>query len=137
MPEEITATCLCGAVRLACGNPVGPGGYCHCDDCRRMTGSAFSVTIPFDSSEFRVISGEVRSFTKAADSGNELTRHFCPNCGSPLYGTSPQHPGRVYVRAGIIDQPTLIHPASQIWCQAKVAWSAIDPALPSYPRDKN
>jgi hypothetical protein len=102
-----------------------------------MTGSAFSVTIPFDRYEFQVIGGKVRSFTKAADSGNELTRHFCSTCGSPLYGTSPQYPEWVYVTAGIIDQPTLIQPASQIWCQAKVAWSAIDPTLPSYPRGKN
>ncbi|MBY5918538.1 hypothetical protein HFO77_29575 [Rhizobium leguminosarum] len=31
-----------------------------------------------------VTSGEVCSFTKTADSGNELTRHFCPNCCSAV-----------------------------------------------------
>ncbi|PDT50901.1 GFA family protein [Sinorhizobium americanum] len=137
MSEEVTATCLCGAVRISCGKPVGPGGYCHCEDCRKSTGSAFGVNIPFEVGEFRVISGEVGSFTKTADSGNELTRHFCSKCGSPLYGTSPQHPGRVYVKAGIIDQPSLVRPASQSWCQSKVEWSAIDPGLLSYPRGTN
>ncbi|WP_442892589.1 GFA family protein [Ensifer sp. CCNWLY38] len=136
MSEKITDTCLCGAVRISCGEPAGAGGYCHCEDCRKSTGSAFGVNIPFEASEFRIISGEIRSFTKTADSGNDLTRHFCPNCGSPLFGTSPQHPGRIYVRAGIIDQPSLVRPASQTWCESKVEWSAIDPRLPSYPEGR-
>ncbi|WP_417309173.1 GFA family protein [Devosia sp.] len=134
MSEVITASCLCGEVRISCGDQVGAGGYCHCEDCRKATGSAFGVNIPFAAETFRVLSGEIGSFTKTADSGNELTRHFCLHCGSPLYGTSPQHPHRVYVRAGIIDQPQLVHPASQSWCQSKVAWAEIDENLPSYPR---
>ena len=133
MSEEVSASCLCGAVTIDCGSPAGPGGYCHCEDCRKSTGSAFSVNIPFEAEGFRVISGEVRSYTKIADSGNELTRHSCATCGSPLFGTSPQHPGRVYVRAGIFDQPSLVQPASQSWCLSKVEWSMIDPELPSYP----
>ena len=136
MSREITATCLCGAVRISCGEPVGPGAYCHCEDCRKSTGSAFGVNVPFKVGEFRVISGEIGSFTKTADSGNELTRHFCLKCGSPLYGTSPQHPGRVYVKAGIIDQPSLIRPAYQSWCRSRVEWSAIDPGSPSYPKGR-
>ncbi len=136
MSGELTATCLCGSVRISCGKPVGPGGYCHCEDCRRVTGSAFSVNVPFEAGEFHVIVGETGSFTKFADSGNELTRHFCRNCGSPLFGTSPQHPGRVYVRAGVIDQPSLLRPGSQSWCQSKVEWATIGLELPSYAKGR-
>lgn len=136
MSGELTATCLCGSVRISCGKPVGPGGYCHCDDCRRVTGSAFSVNVPFEASGFRVVVGETGSFTKLADSGNELTRHFCRNCGSPLFGTSPQHPDRVYVRAGVIDQPSLVRPGSQSWCQSKVEWATIGLELPSYAKGR-
>ena len=137
MSREITAACLCGAVRISCGKPVGPGAYCHCEDCRKSTGSAFSVAVPFEVFEFRVLSGEIGSFTKTADSGNELTRHFCPNCGSPLYGSSPKHPDRVYVKAGILDDPSLVRPAHQSWCQSRVEWSVIDPELQSYPKGRS
>src|SRR5690606_3498949 len=109
-----------------CGEPLGPGGYCHCSDCRKATGSAFAVNVPFDADGFHIESGEIGAFTTTADSGNELIRHFCRNCGSPLFGTSPQHPGRVYVRAGIIDPPFHVEPASQSWCASKVRWSEID-----------
>lgn len=134
MSGELTAKCLCGSVQISCGKPVGAGGYCYCEDCRKFTGSAFSVNIPFEANKFLIVTGELGSFTKVADSGNEMTRYFCRNCGSPLFGTSPQHPGRVYVRAGIIDQPSLIRPGSQSWCESKVEWAVIDRNLPSFAK---
>ena len=136
MPKEITASCLCGEVQMLCGNPVGTGNYCHCEDCRKSTGSAFSVAIPFESDQFRVLGGRIGSFTKYADSGNELTRNFCLDCGSPLFGTSPEHPGRVYVKAGILDVQSLVQPTHQSWCQSKVEWSEIDEELPSHPKGR-
>lgn len=129
MSDPITASCLCGSVRLACGTPAGPGGYCHCADCRKVTGSAFGVHVPFRAEGFRVTAGEVRSFTKIADSGHTITRSFCPTCGSPLFGTSPEAPGRVYVRAGVIDQPSVVKPASQSWCRSRVDWATIDEGI--------
>ncbi len=137
MSGEITASCLCGEVKISCGKPVGPGSYCHCEDCRKSTGSAFSVAVPFEAVEFRVLAGEIGSFTKKAESGNELTRYFCLNCGAPMYGSSPEHPGRVYVKAGVLDEPFVARPSHQSWCQSRVEWSTIDQELPSYPRGKS
>ncbi|WP_425010623.1 GFA family protein [Paracoccus alkanivorans] len=133
---KIVASCLCGSVRISCGTPAGPAAYCHCEDCRRCTGSAFTVSLPFRADGFRVISGETDSFTKVADSGHELTRHFCPNCGSPLYTSSPKHPDLVYVKAGTLDNSALVQPAYQSWCQSKVAWSTIGIGLPSYSKGR-
>ena len=48
MAEGITGGCLCGAVRFAYTGAVGPGAYCHCTDCRRITGSAFSISVRMD-----------------------------------------------------------------------------------------
>jgi len=137
MPAEMTASCLCGTVRISCGKPIGPAAYCHCEDCRKCTGSAFNVSLAFETNSFRIQSGKIGSFTKTADSGHELTRHFCLNCGSPLYTSSPKHLDRVYVKAGIIDQPSLVQPAYQSWTQSKVSWAAIDPRLPSYPKGRS
>lgn len=137
VPMEVRASCLCGAVTIACGEPLGPGAYCHCADCRKVTGSAFGVNIPFDAAQFRVLSGEIGSFTKTADSGNELTRFFCRNCGSPLYGLSPQHPGRIYVRAGVLDDSSFVRPAYESWCQSRVDWSVPGPDLPAYAKDRS
>ncbi len=136
MADEITATCLCGEAHLKCGRPLGTGSYCHCMDCRKSTGGAFSVAIPFEADSFHVLTGRIGSFTKTSDDGNELTRNFCLGCGAPLFGTSQLHPKTVYVKAGVIDDQSLIHPTHESWCQSKVKWSVIEPELASYPKGK-
>src|SRR5438046_712856 len=100
MSPGATGGCLCGAVRYEYSGGTGPAAYCHCADCRKCTGSAFNVGVRVDARSFRVVRGQPKEFTKAADSGNYLTRHFCSECGSPLYTSSPRHPGSLYVKAG-------------------------------------
>lgn len=130
----LTGGCLCGQVRYAYRGEVGPSIYCHCNDCRRITGSAFNVGVRFEHAQFTLTAGTTKGFTKQADSGNELTRHFCANCGSPLYSSAPRNRSFIYVKAGTVDDPTLIEPASQSWVTSKVKWADIDDSLPSYPK---
>ena len=60
--------CLCGAVRYCYKGPVGPAAYCHCADCRRVTGSAFNVSVRLEIDKFRLERGDVKAYTKRADS---------------------------------------------------------------------
>ena len=85
LPRPETTRCLCGYITYEYSGPVGPAGYCHCEDCRRCTGSAFNISVRLSLAEFRITSGNPKPFTKRGDSGNELTRHFCPECGSPIF----------------------------------------------------
>jgi hypothetical protein len=132
----ITGGCLCGAFRFEHDGPVGPASYCHCADCRHVTGSAFNVGVRVDRTRFRVTRGQPQRYSKPADSGTLLTRVFCPICGSPLYTESPAHPAHIYVKAGAFDDPDNVAPAHQSWTDRAVAWGRIDPALPAYPRNR-
>ena len=38
----LTGKCLCGAVKYECEAEPESMQYCHCDTCRRVTGSAFN-----------------------------------------------------------------------------------------------
>ncbi len=135
MPETVHGGCLCGGVRYTYAGEIGGAGICHCVDCRRTTGSAFNISIRLDLSRFDVVSGEPTSFTKRADRGSELTRHFCPDCGSPLFTTSPAYPEAVFVKAGSLDDPTLVRPALQAWTRSAVPWARIADDLPAYPTE--
>ena len=108
MPSTVEGRCLCGHVSYEYRGTIGSAGYCHCEDCRRCTGSAFNVSVRFDLADFHIAGGQPKRFTKRADSGNELTRHFCPECGSPIYTSSPRHPEFVYVKAGTLDDPSVV-----------------------------
>ena len=134
MGNGISGHCLCGNVAYEYLGEVGPAGYCHCEDCRRCTGSAFNISVLFDASKFRIISGDPKGFTKLGESGNELTRHFCPECGSPLFTSSPRHPDCVYVKAGSLDDPTLVRPEHQSWTASAVSWSRIEREIASFAK---
>ena len=136
MADEITGGRLCGHVRFAYTGDVGPATYCHCEDCRKASGSAFHVGVPLDAPSFQVVSGKPKAFTKRADSGNEITRYFCPECGSPVYNLLPSRPGIVFVKASALDDPRYVRPGSEIWVGSSVPWSRIAPDLPSFDRGR-
>jgi hypothetical protein len=126
--------CLCGYVSYEYSGQIGPANYCHCEDCRRCTGSAFNIGVRLDVAGFRIVSGSPKAFTKRGDSGFDLTRHFCPECGSPIYTSSPRHPQYVYVKAGTLDDPKLVKPTHQNWVISAVPWGKIGETVPAFAK---
>ena len=118
----VTGACLCGHVKFEYRGEVGPAKFCHCEDCRRCTGSAFNISVRIEEASFTLVKGALKGYAKIADSGNELTRYFCPNCGSPVYTASPVHEGIIYVKAGVFDDASLIAPQGQSWVESAVSW---------------
>lgn len=136
MAGSVTGGCLCGAVRYEYSGAVGDANYCHCADCRHVSGSAFGVSVRAEAAGFRIVAGTPRGFTKTGDSGREVTRYFCSDCGSPLYTMPPLHPDVVFIKAGSLDDPGVVRPARQSWIVSRVSWAEIDPKLPSYPKSR-
>ena len=134
MAQTITGGCLCGGVRYRYEGEIGPANYCHCADCRRVTGSAFNIGLRVAARAFRTVKGKPKGFTKTGDSGNELTRHFCPDCGSPLYTSSPRHPETLYLKAGSLDDHSLVRPTHQNWLVSRVSWAVPFAGLRGYSK---
>jgi hypothetical protein len=134
MAGTIHGGCLCGHIRYEYTGVVGPANYCHCEDCRRCTGSAFNIGVRIKLAEFRIVSGSPRGFTKRGESGTELTRHFCPECGSPIFTSSPKHPNYVYVKAGSLDEVLIVKPTHQNWVVSAVPWSQIGGDMASFTK---
>jgi hypothetical protein len=130
----ITGHCLCGSIAYQVAGTIGPAGYCHCDDCRRRSGSAFGISVMVEAAGLRIVRGQPKTFTKRAESGVELGRAFCPDCGSALFTTSAKHPLFVYVQAGSLDDPQVVQPTQQSWTRSAVSWATIDPALPAFEK---
>ncbi len=134
--DPVGGGCLCRRIRYEYRGEVGPAAYCHCEDCRRCTGGAFNVGVRLEAAGFRVLLGEPKAFTKTADSGHSLTRHFCTDCGSPIYTSSPRHPTFVYVKAGSLDDPTIVKPVYQSWTSSAVTWAFIPSGLSGYEKGR-
>ena len=132
--KVLSGGCLCGHVRYEYeGEPEG-AIYCHCSTCRRMTGSAFNVGVRAQTNLLNIISGNVKGYTRKMDDGNEITREFCPECGSPLFTRSPAHPDFVFIKAGSLDDPNCVKPTYQMWTEEAVPWAHIDENITSYPQ---
>ena len=110
---ERTGGCLCGAVRYTVrGDPVHVG-RCHCTDCRKESGSAFTVYAQWPVEAFE-LSGEMSSYDG---------RGFCPRCGSRLL--NPADPGDtlVEIRIGSLDEaPFELKPEREIWVKRRESW---------------
>ena len=77
------------------------------------------------------ITGELRRFASIADSGNRLQRGFCPLCGTPVTSEAEIRPHLVFLRAGTLDDPSIIAPAMNIWTSQAPVWAHLDAELPS------
>ncbi len=77
---NLNGGCLCGNVRYsASGEPVVTS-ICHCQDCKKQTGSAFVEVVAVPQESFS-LQGTLQTYTKAADSGRKKSIRFCPGCG--------------------------------------------------------
>ena len=128
---QLTGRCLCGAVTYECNTEPKSVTYCHCDTCRRMTGSAFNVGVGVPAEELRVV-GEVRGYTATDRPDKPAIREFCPNCGSPLF---TRYPKMVFIKAGTLDDSANLIPTRQIWTDLAVPWHRISAGLPSYQQN--
>ena len=120
MPE-MKGGCLCGAVRYMANVETELVLVCHCRDCQKFTGSAFGTLVGLPQSAIEV-QGALKTFTKTADSGKPIVRHFCPECGSAITEELAAAPGMVYLNAGTLDDPTFVTPTTEIYCDRALPW---------------
>lgn len=126
----ISGGCLCGQVRYEC-KEEGGGGHCHCDDCRRTSGTGHGSHMIVPASAFS-LTGDVKFFDKPADSGNMVSRGFCPDCGSAIYSTNSSMPGMAFVRASSLDNPENFRPQMRVYTDRAASWDQMDPSLPGF-----
>jgi hypothetical protein len=127
----VTGKCLCGAISYqASGEPVF-GGNCYCADCRKTSGSHTAV-MAYQEPAVK-LSGAAKEFSSKGDSGNNITRGFCANCGSPLYSRSEGMPGIILLKAGALDEPEHFKPGVSIYTSRAPSWDQPPASLPAFP----
>ena len=105
--------CHCGAVRYVCSEEPTTVVNCHYSDCQQIAGSAFitGVLVPEGSVE---VSGELKSYRVEADSGNDITRNFCPICGTRIILELEGDVG-IGVSYTTLDDSTWLEPAIELY----------------------
>jgi len=126
----ITGNCFCGAVRYEITGPLLIFANCHCPDCRKFSGSAFSSVLAVEAGGFRVTSGDDHLVPYPSSPGKH--RYFCKICGCHLFARAEQRPGMVIVRAGTLNDDPKMKPQCHVWVSAKAPWEDIGDSLTQY-----
>ena len=117
-------SCLCKQVSFTVRGPLGEVRYCHCSQCRRLTGSAFSANAKVKFEHFSIEGGE--SLVKEYEHRAGIYRAFCSNCGSPVYCRVESDPDFVRVRLGSFSNPLGVNITGHVWVSSKADWFNID-----------
>ncbi len=130
---ELSGRCLCGAIAFSGDADIKMMANCHCSDCRAATGAAYGTLVFVDPSEI-AITGQPKVFKHVADSGSAMEKHFCPNCGSQMFGRNSNRPNVMSIRAGVLDQKDAVKPAANVYMDSRLPSTPIDPALKAFPK---
>ncbi len=119
-----TATCRCGQLTAtATGDPVRVS-VCHCLDCQKRSGSAFSAQARWPDEQVLVM-GEAREWSNVSDSGNRATFRFCATCGATVTYAIELMPGMTAIPIGAFADPEFPAPAFSVYENRKHRWVEI------------
>ncbi|WP_395703546.1 GFA family protein [Aquabacterium sp.] len=121
--SSFSGGCLCGSVRFQASGPPYRVGICHCLDCRKHHGALFHASAVFPQAAVQV-SGPTQQ---------HAGRHFCPQCGSPVFSHSADE---INVNLGALDAPDQLQPSYELWTVRRESWLPAFPVARRYARDR-
>ncbi len=129
MNDKHSGSCLCGAVRFEVAGAFERFYLCHCEHCRKDSGSAHAANLFSSSARLSWICGEDR-ITQFTLPATRHARSFCSTCGSAL--PNLQMDGALLVvPAGSLDSEVRIRPDAHLFVSSRAGW---DEALETAPR---
>jgi hypothetical protein len=128
----IRGGCLCGAVRFELDRAVGPFELCHCNRCRKTSGSAFVAAVGVRREDFRWIQGKesIRIYdAPILESPPAYRSCFCERCGSPV--PDPTNDADWFeIQAGLLEGDPELRPDKHIFVELRSPWFEITDDLP-------
>jgi hypothetical protein len=129
---KITGGCLCGDIRYEVEGEPFRTANCHCDDCRKATGSAYATNLFFKEEQILVLQGTLKKFQHLADSNSTMTKEFCGNCGSQIFGSGTNRPGTKNVKVGSVDDASFVTPDVNLYTSHALSCSHIDSGIDNF-----
>lgn len=134
MPAPFSGGCLCGAIRYESRAAPLFSINCHCRDCQRTTGTAYAPVLAVPRDALSITQGEPTYYTSQSDSGETVSRGFCPECGSGIFSKLSANPDIVGLKAASLDDPSWFRPAVDIYTDSAQPWDVMNPDLPKVPK---
>ncbi len=125
-------SCLCGGVRFEIERAVGPFELCHCNRCRKASGSAYVAALGVLANDFTLVAGKelVRVYeAPLVERPPPYRTAFCTRCGSPVPWPRPDE--RWFeIPAGLLGDDPGRRPDRHIFVECLPDWDRIADDLP-------
>ncbi|WP_295899147.1 GFA family protein [uncultured Vibrio sp.] len=126
MTYPISGSCQCGQLTFSIKQAPNLVLACHCKECQKLSTSPFSVTavFPTEAIEFK---GEMKEWSRSADSGNQNNAKFCPECGNRVYHYNPANQAtlKLKLKPTELEDDTIFEPTVHVWVSEKQSWYQI------------
>ncbi|MDX8394529.1 MAG: GFA family protein [Mariprofundales bacterium] len=111
--------CFCGEVIFNLTTKIMNVVNCNCNLCRSHSGAAFSTYAALPYTSLQIIKGHdsLRSYQM-----NEGKKHFCNNCGTPIFNLNNKYPSACMIYIGTLEDLSDVTPKMNVWCESKLGW---------------
>lgn len=113
-------SCFCKAVQFRLKEEPKSVVNCHCNFCRRHSGAAFSTFAVVAETALEIVSGQDAIARYAFR--EDAHKHFCKQCGTPVYNQNSRYPGLRMIYLGALSAPHALVPRANIYCESQLAW---------------
>jgi hypothetical protein len=117
-----TGRCLCGGVQFEVTEPFERVTYCHCSNCKKISGGAGTVNARSRTEAIKIVEGESLLRTYQPPEGTLKT--FCSVCGSNLFGGGWPESEHSSVRVSALDAFE-DKPSAHIFVRSVAPWETL------------
>ncbi|KAJ4137891.1 hypothetical protein NW754_001536 [Fusarium falciforme] len=122
---SVSGSCVCKKITYTYTGEPTTKAICHCRECQKLTGTAFTYNFLVPRENFKWTSGSPKSNSFVQESGAEIDYHFCPDCATILAKESEADMFKSFycVPAGTIDGNDIQKkPDVEFWTSRKPEW---------------
>jgi hypothetical protein len=135
MTKIITGGCCCGDVTFTVEDNFSDFFFCHCEQCRKLTGSAHAANLFTSADNINWVSG-IEKIKRYDHPERTFTQAFCENCGSGLPFVT-QGGESLIVPAGSLNEESVKTLDAQIFCAEQTEWHkkglGVSNKVPGFP----
>jgi hypothetical protein len=123
MSNTVSGSCLCGINRFSIEGSFDAFYLCHCNYCRKDTGSAHAANL-FSKQAKLIWHEKSKSIKQFNLAGTKHSKCFCSECGSalPFEQAINPHTNMLVVPAGSLDQAVNMHATAHLFCRSRAVW---------------
>ncbi|MCW3015419.1 MAG: hypothetical protein JWO02_2511 [Solirubrobacterales bacterium] len=126
MSNNLDGHCLCGSITYTCDAEPIMTAICHCTECQRQAGTAFSIIVGVPREQLDIKGDSLKVFeTIGDDTGATAARNFCGTCGSPIISVLSNAEDIAWIKAGTLDDASWLEPELEAWTSSAQPWAAM------------